>query len=356
MSADGSDHEMTQESAIQQLDSKFEGRFQKIESLLVSLVNNKRKVREEDSENETETSDGRDHTDKRVKRDIPETSGNDDEDSQQSEGEIIDDDSVSIAGSETDLLSELDKDLHEEEVTAPPVAESLAKLTNNRFQASMTVDKVKERMEKYPRPSNCTALVTPEVNKEIWKSLGKQVQNADIKLQHVQRAIVKAGMALAHSTQSLLRAQRSTGSREDIKTAVSQNGDAIALLGHASHELSLCRRANMKPSLDQGYTGLCSDKVQVTNYLFGDDLAGSIKEVQELNTLCSKIAPSGSKPKQGGKQYQNQGYYKSGYNNKSHFLGQGSSGHQRGRGRGGKGNYNKSHFGGKKQRQYKQQE
>ena len=80
--------------------------------------------------------------------------------------------------------SQLDRDLHDQEVTAPPVAESLANLANNRFLCSMSVEKVKERMEKYPHPTNCTALETPEVNKEIWKNLGKSVQGADIKLQH----------------------------------------------------------------------------------------------------------------------------------------------------------------------------
>ena len=104
----------------------------------------------------------------------------------QSDGEIVDD-SVSAADSETNLLDELDRDLHDQEITAPPVAESLANLASNRILSSMSVEKVKERMEKYPRPTNCTALVTPEVNKEIWKNLGKSVQGADIKLQtHVE--------------------------------------------------------------------------------------------------------------------------------------------------------------------------
>ena len=208
-------------------------------------------------------------------------------------------------------------------------------------------------MEKYPHPENCTSLVTPEVNKEIWKSLSKSAQNTDIKLQHVQKAIVKAGMALANSTQNLFRAQRGDGSKEEIKTDVRQNGDAIALLGHASQELSLHHRANIKPLLDQSYTGLCTDKVEVTKYLFGDDLAGSMKEVQELNKLCSKITPGGSKSKQlqGGKQYQNQGYNKQAYN-KSNFLGQSNSGYHNGPGRGNRGAYSyKPHFNPKKHRQ-----
>ena len=93
---------------------------------------------------------------------------------------------TSMTKTETSMTkrSRLDRDLHDQEITAPPVAESLANLANNRFLSSMSVEKVKERMEKYPRPTNCTALVTPEVNKEIWKNLGKSVQGVDIKLQH----------------------------------------------------------------------------------------------------------------------------------------------------------------------------
>ena len=128
-----------------------------------------------------------------------------------------------------------------------------------------------------------------------------------------------------HSTQTLLRAQRSAGeatNREEIKKAISQNGDAVALLAHASHELSLFRRSSIRPSLEQGYSGLCSDKVPVTKFLFGDNLADSMKEVQETSKLCSCISQHAkTTPSHGGKQYHNnKGYYKK--SNKNHFLGQ----------------------------------
>ena len=142
-----------------------------------------------------------------------------------------------------------------------------------------------------------------------------------------------------HSTQTLLRAQRGAGeanNREEIKKAISQNGDAVALLGHASHELSLFRRSSITPSLEQGYLRLCSDKVPVTKFLFGDNLADSMKEVQETNKLCSRISQHAkTTPSHGGKQYHsNKGYYKK--SNKNHFLGQNYHGQSchRGRGRG----------------------
>ncbi|KAK7469507.1 hypothetical protein BaRGS_00036486 [Batillaria attramentaria] len=335
------------ESLVQMLDAKCETRFERIESLLADMAKSlKRKDRDHDS-SEDESGDktsgsGRDHNAAKCAKQTSERAQADNsEDKQSEDGEIIDD-SVSVADSETNLLDELDRDLDDQEVTGAPVAESLAKLANNRFQSSMSVDKVKERMEKYPRPTNCTALVTPEVNKEIWKNLGKSVQSADIKLQHTQKAIVKAGMALMHSTQSLLRAQRGPGeaSREEIKKAIAQNADAVALLGHASHELSLFRRINIRPSLEQSYMGLCSDKVPVTNYLFGDDLAGSMKEVQETNKLCAKVTQNS---KADGKQH-NKGYYKK--TGKNHFLGQS---YHRGRGRGAS---NSRHFYDKKKQRY----
>ena len=103
-----------------------------------------------------------------------------------------------------------------------------------------------------------------------------------------------------------------------------------------SHEVSLFRRSSIRPSLEQGYSGLCSDKVPVTKFLFGDKLADSMKEVQETNKLCSHISQHAkTTPSHGGKQYHNnKGYYKK--SNKNHFLGQNYHGqsYHRGQGRG----------------------
>ncbi|KAK7479413.1 hypothetical protein BaRGS_00029330 [Batillaria attramentaria] len=132
-----------------------------------------RSLKRKDHDHEDESCDkasgsGRDHSAAECARQTSrQAQADDSEDEQSEDGEIIDD-SVSVADSEANLLDELDRDLDDQEVTRPPVAESLAKLANNRFQSSMSVDKVKERMEKYRRLTNCTVLVTPEVNKEVW--------------------------------------------------------------------------------------------------------------------------------------------------------------------------------------------
>ena len=135
----------------------------------------------------------------------------------------------SDAGSDDDLLDELDKDLDEGEKTGDAVADSLANIVNKSFRRKLSADKLKERFDKYLRPSNCAALQVPLVNKEIWKTMSADARKADIKASHVQKAVAKAGVALADSMQALLRAQRAAGkeTKAQIQTAVQKNGDAL---------------------------------------------------------------------------------------------------------------------------------
>ena len=94
---------------------------------------------------------------------------------------------MSAAGSDDDLLVELDKDLDEGEKTGDAVADSLANIVNKSFRRKLSEDKLKERFDKYLRPSNCAALQVPLVNKEIWRTMSADARKADIKASHVQK-------------------------------------------------------------------------------------------------------------------------------------------------------------------------
>ena len=139
------------QSLIQMLDAKCQERFERIESLIANMARSvaKRKDREHDSSEDEnhDAASGRGHrAAKRAKANTNQEVDTDTDMDDQSDGEIVDD-SVSAADSETNLLDELDRDLHDQEITAPPVAESLANLASNRFLSSMSVEKVKERIE-----------------------------------------------------------------------------------------------------------------------------------------------------------------------------------------------------------------
>ena len=80
------------------------------------------------------------------------------------------------------------------------------------------------------------------------------------------------GTIIAKCTENLLKAHEKDAKKIDLNKMVSFHTDALALLGHSQHELSLKRREAIKPSLKKEYAALCSTNVPVTSLLFGDDL------------------------------------------------------------------------------------
>ena len=78
--------------------------------------------------------------------------------------------------------------------------------------------------------------------------------------------------------------------------------DAIALLGHASQELSLRRSGALKPFVNKTIAHMCDENsgVSVTDKLFGDNLAATIKDMKELGANVStdnERRPFGQKSK-----------------------------------------------------------
>ena len=61
----------------------------------------------------------------------------------------------------------------------PEVNEKLAKLSNTLHTNNSDKEKIEIRIKKYVRPKNCTQLVTPKINLEIFKQLSHREQIID---------------------------------------------------------------------------------------------------------------------------------------------------------------------------------
>ena len=68
---------------------------------------------------------------------------------------------------ESTVLDELVKDLEEGETSGPEVNPKLASILNKRFRVPLSLDKLKQKQEKYSMPSNCESLDVPQLNKEV---------------------------------------------------------------------------------------------------------------------------------------------------------------------------------------------
>ena len=74
------------------------------------------------------------------------------------------------------------------------------------------------------------------------------------------------------------------GKKVDHNKLVTNMIDSIALLGQASHELTMLRRRRLQPALKQDYTARCSMDILLSKYLFGDDLAKRLAKSAKLYT------------------------------------------------------------------------
>ena len=79
------------------------------------------------------------------------------------------------------VLSEICPSLSCSEDTGLPTGSNLADLTNGKFNAEYSVEKRKEILQKYQKPSNCDHVLVPKVNEEIWSKLPTNAKRSDIR-------------------------------------------------------------------------------------------------------------------------------------------------------------------------------
>lgn len=138
------------------------------------------------------------------------------------------------------------------------------------------------------RPKNCPALSPVECNPQILGALKMDARKADSRLKEVSSDIISAGSIVTKSLLVLDKVAQDVGNSVVAEEVGKING-ALALLGHAHHRTNLARRFVMRREINQRYAHLCSDKVPMTQFLFGDDVSQSAKQIEDTEKLRNKI-------------------------------------------------------------------
>ena len=89
----------------------------------------------------------------------------------------------------------------------------------------------------------------PLVNHELWGILKPPVKS--------QQTVVKATIALAEATEKISKVK---GKMDEKPKIISSLTDSLALLGHATYELSLRRWDIMRPSINKELCALCNQQ------------------------------------------------------------------------------------------------
>ena len=185
-----------------------------------------------------------------------------------------------------DLLKELAPELAVSEKTSPPLREGLAAIFNNLLSEKMGDEKLKTKLDKYPRPENVKGLRTPKVNPSIWSQLSTSMKTQDVRSQKGQNTLIGAISAITKAADLALRKY------SNDKELITLLTDAVAMALQYNHEVNHSRRLAMKREMHKDYAALCnlSTVDGTSEYLFGD-LSKLAKNITEANKLTKKVRP-----------------------------------------------------------------
>ena len=173
---------------------------------------------------------------------------------------------------------------NEEIKVAPKLNDKLAQLVQDRWQAALSYNKLKEKCQHYLPPEYAT-LKVPLTNPEIWSRIMNQLRTSDLSsFYQYSKNIQKATIAITEGADQILQ----KNDELDVKSVLHTTLDAVALLGHTANRLSVLRRTNIRPVVSEEYRGLCKLEFPGSDYLFGQDLAKGTAQARETNTV-SKI-------------------------------------------------------------------
>lgn len=188
-----------------------------------------------------------------------------------------------------EFLDDLNEELNEkDEEVDDPVSEKLATIVDKRWKKLIPGEKLKTLHASYKRPSNCSQLIVPRVNRPVWMRMRKEQKDSDRRIAHIQENVIAATSALVQGTELLLKAEKDSKIKEeDMKPIAKKLVDSSALLGHVNRELSERRRAMIKPYLKQEYKDLCSEETQITKLIFGDEFNQQIADLKKSSSITN---------------------------------------------------------------------
>ena len=170
-----------------------------------------------------------------------------------------------------------------------PLGDDGLKVASLFFDNDFDKSLLKPILERHCEPENCENLSAKLLNQEVFRSLPSWPKKRDIKLCNIQGSVAASAtssLRLLDTVTELCRAGQLE--KASAKTLLSLACDASKLAAKAYSDVSLLRKASLKPHLDQKYQSLCERKT-FGPQLFGDDLTKEIKTIDDESKVMRNI-------------------------------------------------------------------
>ena len=187
----------------------------------------------------------------------------------------------------SEVLTEASNALDEDDSVGPPIKESVAAFVKKAFAKPLKGDNVKRFKDKFPAPSNVDCLDVPRANEPIYLKLSATAKNKDKAIQDNQAIFLRVVCALVKVTDVLSEHEKEG---EWVKDTMKMSTEAITLAATLKKDWLKARRDDIKPSIPDDFKRLASADVPLdAKNLFGDDLEGAIKSVENTNKIAKKM-------------------------------------------------------------------
>ena len=222
-----------------------------------------------------------------------------------SDGEVVD--------KQSPVLTATLKALNVDESVGPPVRDIVADFVKEAYAKPVRGDNAKKFKDRLSIPKNIDCLSVPRVNEPIYIKLAATPKNKDRAIQDSQVSFMKMVSGLVRITDILTEHE---GEGDWVGETMQLAADAITISAPLQEDWLKSRREDIKPSLPDDFKRLASVEIPMTaKNLFGDDLEGSIKSVENTNKLANKMEVKKPKPTN----YNNNKGYKNQYKKKKKF-------------------------------------
>ena len=130
------------------------------------------------------------------------------------------------------------------EEAGEPINNRLATIVSELWADKLSDDKLKDKLRKYPNPSNCNYMKVPKCNPEIWSGscMNSNARSTGIALQKALSQVLRPSVATIKSCDQLTNSK--SKEKKDIlfKEMLVASIDSIAIWGQAIQDINQLRR------------------------------------------------------------------------------------------------------------------
>ena len=171
---------------------------------------------------------------------------------------VVNDTEPQSEGHTDDILSELTEGFNNDELCDPKLNPNFSKAINEVWSKKLTPEKLNIRLNKRLKPENCDQLSPTLVNMEIISNILAHTSSQDVKLQKMQKLLLKSAYPIVKILDSIL-ASNSSNNKTDLMLMIKIKelaSDALAVLSQSNQELLQQRRDGITKNLSREYKTL----------------------------------------------------------------------------------------------------